>query len=116
MPLLMLFLSIPVPWTPEAEEAFIRVEKELSAAALLVHPRIVAEIRIVSDSFDSGMGAALEQLSLTGISEPLAFFSKKLSPSRKYSAYDRERTAIYEAVNNSPRQTRQLSLIAQYTT
>ena len=57
----------PVLWTPEAEEAFVRVKKELAAAALLVHPRVGAEIRIVSDASDSGMGAALEQLSLTGI-------------------------------------------------
>ena len=57
----------PVPWTPEAEEAFVRVTEELSAAALLVHPRVGAEIRIVSDASDSGMGAALEQLSLTGM-------------------------------------------------
>ena len=135
----------PIQWMPEAEEAFVRVKEELAAAALLVHPRVGAEIRIVSDASDSGMGAALEQLSLTGIWEPLAFFSKKFSPSqRKYSAYDRELTAIYEAVKYfsflvegrdfkiltdykpfiyafmqksdkaSPRQTRQLSLIEQY--
>ena len=123
------------------------MKEELAVAALLVHPRVGAEIRIVSDASDSGMGAALEQLSLIGIWEPLAFFSKKFSASqRKYSAYDCELTAIYEAVKYfsflvegrdfkiltyhkpliyafmqksekaSPRQTRQLSLIAQYTT
>lgn len=137
----------PVPWIAEAEEAFARVKQELANAALLVHPRIDAKIRIVSDASDSGMGAVLEQLSPTKGWEPLAFFSKKFSPSqRKYSAYDRELTAIYEAVKYfsflvegrdfkiltdhkpliyafmqksdkaSPRQTRQLSLIAQYTT
>ena len=50
----------PVLWAPEAEEAFIRVKEELSAAAQLVHPRVGAEIRIVSDASDSGMSAALE--------------------------------------------------------
>ena len=75
------------------------MKEELAAAALLVHPRIGAEIRIVSDASDSGMGAVLEQLSLTGIWEHLAFISKKFSSSqRKYSAYDHELTTIYEAV------------------
>ena len=138
----------PVLWTPEAEEAFIRVKDELPAAAMLVYSRVGAEIRIVSDASDSGMDAALEQLSLTGIWEPLAFFLKKFSPLQwKYSVYNRELTAIYEAVkyflflvkgrdfkiltdhkplilyaflqnydNAPPHQTRQLSLIAQYTT
>jgi cleavage and polyadenylation specificity factor subunit 1 len=33
--------------------------------------------------------------------QPLAFFSKKLSPAQqKYSAYDRELLAIYEAVKH----------------
>ena len=113
----------------------------------MFNPRIGAEIRIVSDASDSGMDAALEQLSLTGIWKPLAFFSKRFSASqRKYSAYDRELMAIYEAVKYfsflvegrdfkiltdhkpliyafmqksdkaSPRQKRQLSHIAQYTT
>ena len=47
---------------------------------MLVYSRVGAEIRIVSDASDSGMDAALEQLSLTGIWEPLAFFLKKFSP------------------------------------
>ena len=42
------------------------MKEELAAAALLVHPSY-ASIRIVSDASDSGMGAALEQLSLTRI-------------------------------------------------
>ena len=50
----------PVQWTPEAEEALVRVKEELAAVALLVHPRVGAEIRIVSDASDSGMGAAPE--------------------------------------------------------
>ena len=40
----------PGLWTPEAEEAFVRVKEELAAAALMVHPRVGAEIRIVSDA------------------------------------------------------------------
>ena len=69
----------PVLWMPKAEKAFVRIKEELAAAALLVHPRVSVEICIVSDASDSGMDAALKQLSLTGIWEPLAFFSRKFS-------------------------------------
>jgi cleavage and polyadenylation specificity factor subunit 1 len=44
------------------------------------------------------MGAVL-QLQVEDVWQPLAFFSKKLNPAQqKYSAYDRELLAIYEAV------------------
>jgi len=44
------------------------------------------------------MGAILQQW-VQDVWQPLAFFSRKLSPAQqKYSAYDRELLAIYEAV------------------
>ena len=44
------------------------------------------------------MGAVLQQ-QIKDVWQPLAFFSRKLSPAQqKYSAYDRELLAIYEAV------------------
>ena len=92
------------------------------------------------------MGATLEQ-DLSNIWKPLAFFSRKFSPAqRQYSAYDRELTAIYEAIKNfshflegrnfkiltnhkplsyaftqrsekaSPRQQTQISFISQFST
>jgi cleavage and polyadenylation specificity factor subunit 1 len=45
------------------------------------------------------MGAVLQQR-VQDIWRPLAFFSRKLSPAQKYSAYDRELLAIYEAVRH----------------
>ena len=127
-------------------------KKKLVEAALLVHPRQGAEIYSiysvnVTDASDLAMGTALEQQSVSGEWEPLAFFSQKLSPAQlNYSAYDRELTAIYEALKHfryyiegrnfkiltdhkplvyafkqssdkaSPCQIRQLSFIAQFTT
>ena len=119
----------------------------MANATLLVHPRAGAETRIVTDASDVAAGAVLEQESVSGVWEPLAFYSQKLSPAqRNYSAYDRELTAIFEAVKHfryyiegrtfkiltdhkplvyafvqrsdkaSPRQIRQLSFIAQFTT
>jgi len=44
------------------------------------------------------MGAVLQQR-VQDVWQPLAFFSRKLSPAQqKYSAYDRELLVIYEAV------------------
>lgn len=135
-----------INWTEEAENAFVKSKKELADAALLFHPRAEAEIRVISDASDFAMGAVLEQKDPGGW-VPLMFFSKKFSAAQiKYSAYDRELTAIFEAVKffryflegqyftiitdhkpliyafkqrsdkASPRQVRQLSFIAQFTT
>jgi cleavage and polyadenylation specificity factor subunit 1 len=45
------------------------------------------------------MGAVLQRVQNSW--QPLAFFSRKLSPAQqKYSAYDRDQLAIYEAVKH----------------
>ena len=88
----------PIVWTQQAEGAFIRIRNDLANAALLAHPDATAETRLVTDASDLGMGASLEQL-LDSVWKPLAFFSRRFSQAqRNYSAYDRELTAIYEAI------------------
>lgn len=98
------------------------------------------------DASDIEIGAVLEQCS-KNTWQPLAFFSKKLtSAETRYSAYDRELTAVFTAVKNfeyflractfkiatdhkpliyafsqksdttNLRQQRQISFITQYTT
>ncbi|GFY70888.1 retrovirus-related Pol polyprotein from transposon 297 [Trichonephila inaurata madagascariensis] len=57
-----------------------------------------ASLAIVVDSSDTAVGAALHQQTSEGW-QPLAFFSKTLSPvQRRYSAYDRELLAAYMAI------------------
>ena len=133
-------------WSPEAEEAFSCTKQELVNATLLSDPSSEAETRLLTDASDTGMGATLEQ-KLSNIWKPLAFFSRKFSPSqRKYNAYDRELTAIYETIKHfrhflegrdfkiltdhkplsyaftqrsekaAPRQQTQLSFITQFST
>ena len=47
---------------------------------------------------DFGIGASLEQW-ISGSWKPVAFFSRKFRPAqRSYSTYDRELTAVYEAI------------------
>lgn len=135
-----------VAWTSEAEEAFSQVKTDLANAALLTHPSADAETRVVTDASDSAMEAVVEQKQ-EGLWKPLAFFSQKFSSAqRNYSTYDRELTAVFEAIKYfkyflegcnfkvvtdhkpliyafqkrsdkaAPRQQRQLSFISQFTT
>lgn len=132
-----------VVWTPETEEAFNETKQRLAEAVLLAHP---APLILRIDASDSATGAVLEQR-VTGGVEPLGFFSRKLTdPQTRYSTYDRELQAIYNALKffrhlvegrelliltdhkplvyafqqqsskASPRQQRQLDFIGQFTT
>jgi len=135
-----------VPWTQESIDAFENCKTELSQAALLAHPTEALPLVLSTDASDAAIGAALEQI-CNDKQQPIAFFSRKLNSTQKrYSTYDRELLAIYEAVKYfrdiiqgrrviirmdhrplvyafqqrldkaSPRQARQLDLIAQFTT
>lgn len=138
--------SHPVHMTSELLQAFNQCKQKLADAALLAHPDPHAEIAIQTDASDTAIGAVLQQRNGEDW-QPLAFFSRKLSPSqRKYSPYDRELLAIYEAIRYfrhmveakpfavmtdhkpltyafakqretcSPRQFRYLDYISQFTT
>ena len=65
---------------------------------MLAHPIPGAELRLTTDACDKAMGASLGQVKQEEW-EPIGFFSKKFSPTQtRYSADDRELTAIYESV------------------
>ncbi|CAK1595950.1 unnamed protein product [Parnassius mnemosyne] len=86
--------SQPINMTPDLLEAFNNCKNSLSEATLLVHPDSQAELASHTDASDSAIGAVLQQYQ-DNEWKPLAFFSKKLSPSqRKYSPYDRELLSI----------------------
>ena len=136
----------PVTLGVKELEAFEACKKGLCDAALLAHPDCNAKLALVTDASDTAIGAVLQQMKGNGW-QPLAFFSRKLNPAQvKYSPYDRELLAIYEAIkhfrhmveardftiytdhkpvtfgfhsrkdNCSPRQFRHLDLIAQFST
>jgi cleavage and polyadenylation specificity factor subunit 1 len=66
----------------------------------LAHPNPSAPLALVTDASTSAIGAVLQQR-VDNAWQPLAFFSKKLNPAQhKYSAYDRELPAVYEAVEH----------------
>ena len=132
-------------WTQEHLDAFAAAKAALSDAVLLAHPDPKAAIALTTDASDTAVGAVLSQGPFASPA-PLAFFSKKLSAAEKnYSAFDKELLAVYLAVrhfrhylegrvftvytdhkplvgaisNNSdrsPRQSRHLSYVSEFTT
>ncbi|GFN86368.1 Gag-Pol polyprotein [Plakobranchus ocellatus] len=134
-----------IEWTKECQEAFESAKEVLSKAVLLHHPQPDAPTSLTVDASNTAVGAQLEQRQGQSW-VPLAFFSRKLSDSeKKYSAFDRELLASYSAVRHfrhflegrlftlyidhkplafalssqtdrSPRQTRHLSFITEFTT
>lgn len=90
----------PIKWTTEARSAFDQCKEDLANATLLAHPGSDADLALVTDASDTAIGAVLQQR-IDREWEPLAFFSKKLSPAEtKYSAFDRELLAIYLAIKH----------------
>jgi transposase InsO family protein len=136
----------PVHWSSETDVAFESCRQSLAHATRLTHPKQNAELSLYTDASDTAMGAALHQKGDNGW-EPIAFFSKKLTSAQsKYSAYDKELLAVYQAIHHfrhwlegrhftvftdhrpltfafqqkpekcSPRQFRHLEFISQFTT
>ena len=133
-----------IKWTQEAEEAFNIVRLKFTEKTLITHYNKVAKISLAVDASGVAVGSVLQQLN-GNIWEPLAYFSRKLSSTEKrYSTFDRELLAIYLSVKHfkyfleghtftiftdhkpltyiiesktdrSPRQTRQMEYIAQFT-
>ena len=90
-----------IEWTEDCQLAFVRSKEALVRATLLSHPSPSATTTLSVDASNTAIGAELAQLSATGKSQPLAFFSKALSSAeKKYSAFDRELLAIYPAIKH----------------
>lgn len=131
-------------WSDECDNAFLVAKNAIAEATLLVHPKENANLSITTDASGIAVGGVLQQFS-NNAWEPLAFFSKKLSDAEiKYSAFDRELLAIYMSIKHfryfvegrtftvftdhkplihvitskterSPRQTRHLEYVSQFT-
>ena len=135
-----------IVWTAKEQAAFEASKKALTDAVCLAHPREGAPLALVTDASDFALGAVVQQY-VDGAWQPLAFYSRKLSPAeQKYSPYDRELLAIYASIKKfrylvegreftvftdhkpitfafvknsmecSPRQTRHLQFISEFTT
>jgi len=87
-------------WNPAATSSFEEIKDALANATLLVHPKPDAPINVMTDASDVAIGAVLQQY----VDEqwcPLAYFSRKLSPTeQRYSTFDRELLAVYCAIRH----------------
>lgn len=134
-----------ITWTKDCQQSFEVAKSSLASATLLGHPTTNGKLAITVDASARAVGGSLDELQ-NDQWRPLAFFSKKLSAAeQKYAAFDRELLAIYLAIkqfrhyvegrpfsvftdhkpllgamtnlsDRSPRQTRQLNFIAEFTT
>jgi len=87
-------------WSSAAAAAFEGSKKALIAAVPLSHPAPNARLSLATDASDSHIGGVLQQHVEKGC-QPLAFFSKKLSPTEaKYSTFDRELLAAYASIRH----------------
>lgn len=136
----------PLTWTPESITAFETCKEELANAAMLCYPKENLTLVLQTDASDKCMGAALNQMEDSALRPLGFFSKKFSTAQIKYSTYDREMTAIFTAIkhfryllegreftiytdhkplvyafnkkadNISPRQTRQLDYISQFST
>jgi hypothetical protein len=92
--------SHPIIGMLDLHRAFEECKASLSRATLLAHLDPSAPLALVTDTSTSMMGAMLQQR-VDNAWQPVAFFSRKLNVAQqKYSAYDRELLAVYEAVKH----------------
>jgi len=90
--------SLPVDWTHIMVQTFEDCKASLSRATLLAHPKPSAALNLFTDASDTAIDAAFQQ-HVCDAWQPLAFYSHNLSSTQqKYSPYDRELLAVYEAI------------------
>ena len=87
-----------IVWTPNTEQALQASKDSLISATKTSFLSPAGPLTLLTDASDKMIGAALEQ-EINGINKPVAFFSRKLSPTEmRYSTYDRELMAAFSAV------------------
>lgn len=91
-----------IQWSEETLAAFNACKDSIAKSTVLAHPIPNADLSLMVDASSTAIGSVLQQTRNTdsrSSTEPLAFFSRKLSPAEKnYSVYDRELLAIYSSV------------------
>ncbi|GBO45566.1 Retrovirus-related Pol polyprotein from transposon 297 [Araneus ventricosus] len=88
-----------LPWSIEAEEAFVKIKDELVRMPTLHTPDISRPFWLYTDASATAIGACLAQHDDVVKELPTAFFSKKLTPTQmKWSTIEREAFCVLEAL------------------
>ena len=133
-------------WTDDLVNSFHKAKSALAEATLLSHPKPGALTAIMSDASDIAVGAVLQQFIDNQWKPIAYFSHKLNSTEARYSTYDRELLAVYLSIRHfryfvegrifsvymdhkpltysmftksdkrSPRQSRHLAFISQFTT
>ena len=87
-------------WSDDMQTSFEAIKHALANSTMLHHPDPSLPLAVTSDASDVAIGAVIEQRGPQGW-EPLAFFSKKLSPTQQdWPPYDRELHAAHKAIRH----------------
>lgn len=135
-----------ITWSDEMEKAFLQTKRAIGQATLLAHPHPTSELAVYTDSSDYAIGGVVQQNDGSIKEPLGFFSRKLSPAERRYSTYDRELLAIYCTIKHfyymlegrqfscytdhkpltfafmqssekaSPRQSRHLSYISQFTT
>ncbi|KAG1282954.1 hypothetical protein G6F66_011024 [Rhizopus arrhizus] len=91
----------PVQWTETCQDSFEKLKRLMTTAPVLLHPKLDQSFVIETDASDFGVGAVLLQDDGKGTLHPLAYESKKLSPTeRGYPIQERELLAVLLALRS----------------
>ncbi len=88
------FQSNTIDWKPEHQKAFDKIKELIASKPILKLPDLSKPFFVQTDASDYGAGAALIQ-EHEGVKHPVAFFSKKFSPTElRYSVIEKECLAV----------------------
>lgn len=135
-----------IVWNDAATAAFQKCKKELANAVMLAHPASNAPLILQVDASDTAVGAALHQIVANESQPLGFYSKRMTDTQKRYSTYDRELLSAYQGIKHfrhmlegrqftlltdhkplvfafqqkqdkaSPRQTRHLDFIGQFTT
>ena len=93
--------SIADEWDDECEKSFNELKEAMMSAPVLRLPDNTRPYTVYCDASGSAIGGVLmQQDEDTGYLHPVAYFSKKLSPTQmKYPVHEQELLAIYECLS-----------------
>ena len=90
-------------WSEECQVSPENLKNRLADAAMLVHPRRDAALRITTNASNVGVGVLLDQqyATLWYVWEPMAFYSWAFNArERNWAPFDIELCAIHDAVKS----------------
>ena len=91
----------PFDWTEECDTAFVKLQKCLTQAPVLVYPRFDTEFFLETDASGTGLGAVLSQKQTDSTVRPIAFASRTLQPhERNYGISELEGLGVVWAVKH----------------